>query len=354
MDNMGTSRFYSVMLVFLLVLLGYFTYKIISPFLTAIAWAIVFSIVFYPVFAYISRYVRWKSLASVITLILILIVIVGPFTYVTMLLIDELKGIISDVNDGRIGFISDLFKGTYVKTLLEKVRSYTGVEYIPKEEVIVDNISRLGKGLIENLSIKFTNIITAFFNFVFMIFTIFFILKDGPGFLSKTKDYLPFNETQKDRLATQVKDMVVSTVFGGTLVAIIQGTLCGVAFYFAGISSPVIWGIALAVMSFVPFLGAFSIWGPHAGYLLLQGNYLEGVGLFLFGFFVISMVDNILKPLIIGTRTAMPVILIFFSVLGGIKLFGLIGLILGPLIMAVFLSVFEIFRNIEGGTNAES
>jgi predicted PurR-regulated permease PerM len=350
---MAKNRFYSIMLVFLLVLLGYLTYKIISPFLTAIAWAIVFSIVFYPVYAFISRQVRWKSLASVITILLILIIIIGPFTSVSILLVNELKGIISDINDGRIGFISDIFKGTYFKMLKEKITLYAGVEYIPKEEVIVENISKVGKGLVENISIKFTNILSAAINFVFMIFTIFFILKDVPGFLSKTKDYLPFNEDQNNRLAAQVKDMVVSTVFGGTLVAIIQGTLCGMAFYFAGISAPVIWGIALAVMSFVPFLGAFSIWGPHAAYLLIKGSYLPGIGLFLFGFFVISMVDNILKPLIIGTRTKMPVILIFFSVLGGIKLFGLIGLIMGPLIMAVFISVFEIFRNIEGGADAE-
>ena len=180
-----------------------------------------------------------------------------------------------------------------------------------------------------------------------MIFTIFFLFIDGPGFLTKVKDYMPFNEEQKNRLATQMKDMIVSTVYGGVIVAIIQGILGGVGFYVIGIEAPVLWGIAMSVMSFVPLLGTLSIWGPASIYLLIQGDYLHGIGLILFGTFVISMVDNILKPLIIGGRTKMPAIVIFFSVLGGIKAFGIIGLIMGPLIMAVFVSVFEIFRHIE-------
>jgi predicted PurR-regulated permease PerM len=337
------------MLIFLLIVLGYLTYKIMKPFLTAIAWAAVFSIIFYPFYVSLTKKIRIKSVASIMTVILILIIIIGPLTYLSLILIDELKVVASDINEGRFSFISDLFKKPQSTGLMEKVSSYLGVENPEMERVLMDNIKRMGKVIIENLSIRFTNIFSAAINFVFMIFTVFFFLKDGPGFLLKAKDYLPFNEEQKNRLANQVKDMVVSTIYGGTLVAIIQGTLGGLAFYFFGISSPVLWGLVIAVMSFVPLLGTFSIWGPHAIFLIIGGNYMNGIGLFMFGFFVISMVDNILKPLIIGTRTEMPTIVIFFSVLGGIKLFGLIGLIMGPLIMAIFLSVFEIFRNIEGG-----
>jgi predicted PurR-regulated permease PerM len=111
------------------------------------------------------------------------------------------------------------------------------------------------------------------------------------------------------------------------------------------------WGIAMSIMSFVPVLGTFSIWGPTAAYLIFQGSMFKGAVLFLFGVFVISMVDNILRPMIIGTRTKMPTALILFSVLGGIKLFGMIGFVMGPLIMAVFISIFEIFRHIEDESN---
>lgn len=344
---MNANRFYSVMLLAILALLGYLSYEIISPFLVPIAWAIVFSIVFYPVYAFISRYIKVKSIASSITVLLILVVIIAPITYVSFLLIDELQKIGEYTNSGGLDFVRDLFEKIKASPQYAKLSSLIGEGNMPTADQIMDNIKKIGKVVVENLSIRITNIISVAINFLFMIFTIFFLFKDGPGFLTKVEDYLPFSEEQKTRLVTQVKDMIASTVYGGVVVAIIQGFLGGVAFYVIDIKSPVLWGIAMAVMSFVPMVGTFSVWGPAAIYLIIQGNYLHGIGLILYGNFVIGLVDNILRPLIIGSRTKMPTIVIFFSVLGGIKAFGIIGLIMGPLIMAVFISVFEIFRHIE-------
>lgn len=180
----------------------------------------------------------------------------------------------------------------------------------------------------------------------------FFFLKDGPDFLNKIKAYLPFADNHKERLASQVKDMIVSTVYGGVMVAMVQGFLGGTAFFALGIKSPVLWGSTMAIMSFLPMLGTFTIWGPASAYLLLHGSYMKGIGLLLFGTLVIGIVDNILQPVIISGRTKMPTLLIFFSVLGGINFLGIIGFIMGPLVLALFISVFAIFRNIEEGTNA--
>ena len=344
---MNATRFYSVMLLAILSLLGYLSYQIISPFLVSIAWAIVFSIVFYPVYAFISRYIKVKSIASSIMVLLILVVIIAPITYMSFLLIGELEKFGDYTNSGGLEYIRDLFEKIKASPHFEKLGSLIGEGNMPTFDQLMDNIKKIGKILAENLSVRITNLISAVINFLFMIFTIFFLFKDGPGFLTKLKDYMPFNEEQKTRLATQMKDMIVSTVYGGVAVAVIQGFLGGIAFYVIGIGSPVLWGIAMSVMSFVPLLGTLAIWGPASIYLIIQGDYMHGIGLILFGIFVISMVDNILKPLIIGSRTKMPTIVIFFSVLGGIKAFGIIGLIMGPLIMAVFVSVFEIFRHIE-------
>jgi predicted PurR-regulated permease PerM len=339
------------MLLVILTLLGYLSYEIISPFLVPIAWAIVFSVVFYPIYAFISRYVKVKSIASSITVLIILVAIIAPITYMSFLLIGELEKFGDYTNSGGTEFVRDLFEKMKASPHFAKLSSLIGENNMPTADQVMDNIKKIGLLLAQNLSVRITNIIFAVLNFLFMIFTIFFLFRDGPGFLTKAKDYMPFNEDQKTRLATQVKDMIASTVYGGVIVAIIQGCLGGVAFYVIGINSPVLWGIAMSVMSFVPLLGTLSIWGPAAIYLLSQGDYMHGVGLILFGVFVISMVDNILKPLIIGSRTKMPTIVIFFSVLGGIKAFGIIGLIMGPLIMAVFVSVFEIFRHIEDETS---
>ncbi len=347
----GKDKFYLVMVLFLLGVLGYLTYQIISPFLIPIAWSIVFSIVFYPIYAFMTRRIRIKAAASVITIILMLIVIVGPFSYVTISLVNEMQVFAEKIADTGLGSAGDIVEKLDSWPFFEKIRSYPGLQNILSEEAILDNIKKGGKLLVDNLTVRITNILGAVIDFVIVIFTTFFLLKDGPALLSKAKDFLPFNEEQKERLAGQVKDMIVSTVYGGVAVSLLQGILGGIAYSVIGIEAPVMWGIAMSIMSFVPLIGTFAIWGPTTVYLIVAGGYMQAGGLFLFGVFVISMVDNILKPLIIGSRTKMPTIVILFSVLGGIKFFGMIGLIMGPLITAVFISVMDIFRNIEGGAS---
>jgi predicted PurR-regulated permease PerM len=334
-------------MLFLIALLGYLAYQIMSPFFTAIAWAIVFSIVFYPVYAFILRHVRVDAVASLITLVLILIVIIGPITYLSSVLINELQHFVNSLDQDKLQSIRNVYEGFRSSALYGKISIYVGESNLPSEGMVMETIRKIGKGLLENISLRIANVLAIIINFLFMLFTTFFLLKDGARFLTKTRDFLPFSEKHKDRLAKQVKDMIVSTVYGGATVALIQGLLGGMIYYFLGLNSPVMWGTAMSIMSFVPVLGTFSIWGPTAAYLIFQGSMLKGMVLFLFGVVVISMVDNILRPLIIGTRTKMPTILILFSVLGGIRLFGMIGFVMGPLIMAVFISVFEIFRHIE-------
>ncbi len=347
------DRFYFVTLLFLLGALGYLTYEIMSPFFTAIAWSIVISITFYPIFAFISRHVRIRGLAAAMTIILILIILIGPITYLTLMLIDEVQIVAAKINDANVGSLSSIVKKLHSSALFEKMRAYSGAADLISEEAILENVKKIGKGLLSEFSMRIPNIVASVIDFIFVLFTTFFFFKNGPDLLSKTKDYMPFNEVQKEKIAKQIKDMIVSTVYGGVIVAIIQGILGGIAYAFMGIEAPVMWGMAMSVMSFVPLIGTFAIWGPTSLYLVIEHSYAQGIVLFLFGIFVISMVDNVLKPLIIGSRTKMPTIIILFSVLGGIKLFGVIGLIMGPLITAVFISVFEIFQHTEGGIAAQ-
>jgi len=339
------------MILFLTALLGYLAYQIMNPFLPAIAWAMVFSIIFYPVYAAILRYVKVREIASVITVLIILVILIGPITYLSSLLINEMRAFLEHITPERIEHVKGYFEEMRTSALFKKVGPYIGEVSLPSQDAVMEAIKKTGKALIENLRI--TNVLSVIADFLFMIFTIFFLLRDGPNFLSKARDFMPFSEREKDRLANQAKDMIVSTVYGGAIVAIIQGMLGGSAYYVLGINSPVMWGVVISVMSFVPLVGTFSVWGPTSIFLFLTGNGLKGFGLFTYGVLVISMVDNILRPLIIGSRTKMPTILILFSVLGGIKLFGMIGFVMGPLIMAVFLSVLDIFRHIEDAEDGD-
>jgi len=346
------TRFYLFAVIALLLILGLLTYQILKPFLTPIAWAIVFSIIFYPVFVFTLKYTRWKSVAALITLTIILVVILGPFSYLTYLLVSELKDLAGYLEADKIEALENLMQHPSIKAITDKILSVLNLTEDELNQTIIDNISKMGKEMVGRITKGATNVVTISLDFIFMVFSIFFFLRDGPEFLNKTRDYMPFSEIQKDRLVKQIRDIIISTIYGGVAVAILQGTIAGLAFFFLGISTPVVWGLATSIASFVPLLGASSIWVPAAGYLFLKGAVLKGIILAIVGLFGISLIDNILKPIIIGGRTKMPILVIFFSVLGGIKLLGLIGLIMGPLVIALFISVIEIFRSVEGGQNA--
>jgi predicted PurR-regulated permease PerM len=188
------------------------------------------------------------------------------------------------------------------------------------------------------------NVASAAIDFIFMVLSIFFLLEDGPRFVEKVGNYIPFSKRQQERLLSQTKGIVVSTIYGGVTVAVIQGVIGGVAFAILKIPSPVVWGTAMFIASFIPLVGTFVIWGPAVLYLVFQGSLWKGITLLLIGIFGISAADNVLRPLIMRDKMQMPILAIFFSILGGIKLFGFIGFIMGPLVLALFVSVFEIFR----------
>lgn len=349
---MTVNRFYTTTSIFLVILLGYLTYKILDPFLNSIAWAIVFAIVFYPLYIALLRCMKYKSLASAMTVSIIILIILGPFTYLSFLLVDDIRNFLEGLNSGTFESLKNILTNSKISQIIDRIQSNIGMEGVDLGKIITENIKKIGHEIVMRLSSGLKNITTVFLNFIFMLFAVFFFLRDGPGFLSRIRDYLPFPDEDKNRLISKVKDMIISTVYGGVVVALVQGLIGGITFYLLGIPSAVLWGAAISVMSFLPMLGTFSVWGPMTGYLFIQGLYGKGIILLIVGSLGISMVDNILKPIIISGRTKMPTLAVFFSVLGGIKIFGFIGFIMGPLVLALFISVFEIFRHIEGGENA--
>jgi predicted PurR-regulated permease PerM len=349
---MSVGRFHAFALIVITLLLGYWGFQVLKPFLTPLAWAGVLSLLFYPVYMYLLEPLKVKSIAAFVTLVIILLVILGPFSYLTFLLASELTEVAGVIKGGELQRLASMLDEPELAWLTERLKLVYNIEHTDMETLLGEGLSNLGQKLMSKLTAGAKNLLAAILNFIFMSLAIFFLLRDGPGFVMKLRDYLPFPEHQRARLEQQVRGMVVSTIFGGVVVALVQGLMGGTAFYYLDVPSPVIWGSAIAIMSFVPMLGTFSIWAPIVVYLFLKGAIAKGFILLLIGAFGISMVDNILKPIIIGGRTKMPTLLIFFSVIGGIKLFGLIGLIMGPLSVALFISVLGIFKDIEGGINA--
>lgn len=350
---MTAGRFYSGALIALVLVLGYLTYRIVSPFLAPIAWAIVLSIVFYPLHLYLLRYIKWRAVSSLVVLLVIIVVIVGPFSYISYLLVNEVRDITSSMNSDKMDSLSGILSHPSIRELLKGAAGIfnIGATEADMRKTIADYVTRWGKELFTLIPGGLSNVVTVAADFVIMAFSIFFILKDSAAFLGKIRDFMPFSEEQKDRLGRQINGIIVSTIYGGVVVAVVQGIIGGVSYAVLGMRSPVLWGLATAVASFVPLFGTAVVWGTICLYYIFTGMTAKAVILLVIGVFCISMVDSVLKPLIIGARTRMHILVIFFSVLGGINLFGLIGLIMGPLVVALFLSVLEIYKTFEGEDN---
>lgn len=347
---MTSKRFYTLTLLVIVAVLGYLTYQILKPFLSPIAWAVVIALVFYPVYAFTLRYAPWKTLASLITIMIIVTVLIGPFSYFIVLLVAELTHLADYLESDKLSSLKQALQHPSLSKVIGKITDVFGVTEAELDAAIIDYLQRFGKELMSQVTRGAGNFISVAINFVFMIFSVFFMFKDGADFLHKIRDYMPFSDEEKHLLAIQMRDIIISTIYGGVLVAIAQGIVGGIAFSLLGIPSPVLWGFAVSIASFIPLVGSLAVWGPAVVYLFVHGAVANAFALIVVGIFGISMIDYLLRPIIIGSRTKMHVLVILFSVLGGIQLFGIIGLVMGPLVLAVFVSVVKIFRKVESNT----
>ncbi|MBA4417020.1 MAG: hypothetical protein C0392_03775 [Syntrophus sp. (in: bacteria)] len=341
------KRFYTFALLFLAAGLGYLTYQILRPFFSPIVWAIVLSIVFYPLYVFVQKIVKLRILASFISILVILVVILGPFTYLTYILTQELMSLSEYLQGNSADPMKSFLQNPIVSKVVLKILSVFHMTEKEFLNTIADNVSELGKQSVTMIKSGLTNVISGFLKFIFMILTIFFLFTDGPELLERISTYLPFSKRQREKLIQQTRDIVVSTIYGGITIAVIQGVIGGVAFSILGIASPAVWGLAMCITSFIPLVGTFLIWGPAAAYLAFQGFLGKALILVIIGVAGISSVDNFLRPLIIRGRIKMPTLAIFFSIFGGIQLFGFVGFIMGPLVLALFISMIQIIRYME-------
>lgn len=183
---------------------------------------------------------------------------------------------------------------------------------------------------------------------MFVLFAMFYLLRDGDRALPQIKQLLPLSQQDTDEIFDRTRDIIYASMVGVVVIAAIQGVLGGLAFWVAGLPSPVLWGAVMFLLSMIPAIGAGLVWGPAAIYLAATGKWGAAIGLALWGFLVISMIDNLLRPKIVGKRVKLNELVIFFAVLGGLQVFGVIGLVIGPVAIAVTLMLVEIFRRISG------
>jgi len=319
---------------------------ILWPFYGAVLWGTVFAILFAPLNRRLTRLMRQRrNLAALATVLIILVMVILPLTLVIASLVEEATGVYQKIQSGELNF------GRFFQQIFEALPSWA-VTLLSRFELT--NLGavqeRLSAGLMKGsqfLAAQALAIGQNTFNFLVslfvMLYLLFFLLRDGEELARRIKDAIPLQTEQQQQLLNKFIIVIRATVKGSIVVAVLQGALGGLIFWFLGISAPLLWAVLMAILSLLPAVGAGLVWLPVAIYLLATGNLWQGVVLIAFGVLVIGLVDNVLRPILVGKDTKMPDYVALISTLGGIAIFGINGFVIGPVIAAMFMAAWAIF-----------
>ena len=209
--------------------------------------------------------------------------------------------------------------------------------------LIDDAISRTGGVLAGRIGGLLADILVLLFHLFVTLFALFFFLRDADAIMREVRRALPFEELRRERMIRQTRDLVFASIAAGLLIATLQGLAGGVVFALLGLAAPIFWGVMMGFLALLPFVGTWVIWVPAAVWLMATGQLVKGVVLIVLGTTIVASIDNVLRPAILSGRTQMNGLLMFISLLGGVGVFGLLGIVLGPLITALVIGLFEAY-----------
>lgn len=321
---------------------------ILLPFYGAVFWGSILAIMFAPFYRWLLVILHQRqNLAALATLLLCLIMVILPFTLITASLLQEVVTVYQRIRSGDLNF------GVYFQQIMSALPPWmtnllesVGLTNISELKDMLSNGALQGSQLIATQALNIgQNTFEFIISFGIMLYLLFFLLRDGAALSAKIRQAIPLSMEHKRHLFSKFTTVVRATVKGNIAVAAIQGTLGGVIFSLLDIEGPLLWGFVMAFLSLLPAVGAGLIWAPVAIYFLLTGALWQGITLIAFGVLVIGMVDNVLRPVLVGRDTKIPDYVILISTLGGLVLFGLNGFVIGPVIAALFIAAWDLFSS---------
>ena len=318
---------------------------VLRGFVQPIFWAAIMGILFLPVQRRIEgRMVGRPSMAALVTLLVILITVLGPTILVAGAMAEQGLTLYRSLQSGDIDpgvLLSRVEQGLppEVVGLLERIGVVPGALEERISQAAID-----ASGFIAGLALDIGQNVGRFAALFFiMLYLLFFVLRDGSEMLDRLVWALPLGDARERDLFAKFSEVSRATIKGTLVVGAVQGTLGGIIFAVLGIQGAVFWGVVMIFLSVLPAVGAAIVWLPAAVILMLGGSWIRGLILLAFGVVVISLVDNVLRPILVGRDTKMPDWLILVSTLGGLTTFGISGFVMGPVIAAMFLSVWQMF-----------
>ena len=331
--RLGTALFYGIVL-----LLVYLIYRVFAPFLTSLAWAAVLVVVSQPAYEWMAR--RWgRTNAAVAGTAGVTLVLIVPILFVMIAFVRQgmsaAQSIEFHVSSGHWLWLNRFWSALQQRFPELSPQDLTSSLQGYGEEAARFVASRLGTIL--------KNAATFIFHLGVTVLAMFYLFRDGESVVGRLREVLPFEQSHRDRMISDVRTLVFASVTSSLVVAALQGTIGGLTFAVTGIKAPVFWGVMMGFFSFVPLVGSALIWVPIAFSLIAGGHWGRGITVILVCAVIIGLLDNVVRPLFISGRAEMSGLLVFIGVLGGISVFGLLGVVLGPIIVATARSLLDVY-----------
>jgi predicted PurR-regulated permease PerM len=336
----------------------YLCWKMLQPFIEVVLWAVVLVIVFFPIHRRIQARVGGPSWSALLSCLLVIFVILVPLTLLTFAVVNELSDFAQmlqpkpDGTGGAAGAAAGLLdpNSPYLGPLVRWVGRYYDLSKLGSQEFIAERLKGVS-GAIASRTLGFVGGAVGFIVEVFfVIFTMYYLFRDGERMRAAAYDMMPLSGPQAREILDRTGEVIGASVYGVLIIAVLQGVLGGLAFWVLGLPSPLLWGVVMIFLSMIPMLGAFIVWVPAAIYLALTGHWVTAIMLAVWGALVIGSVDNFLRPKLVGERTRLHELLVFFSVLGGLQVFGVLGIVLGPVIVAITIALLDVLRQADSPT----
>nr|MBN2276522.1 AI-2E family transporter [candidate division Zixibacteria bacterium] len=341
-EYITTTLFFLIVGVFF-----YLFYRLMIPFFTPIAWAGILVIVFYPLYAWLHKKVKRAWLASLISCILVFIIIIGPAIYLMASIVNEAATAVQKINTAyKSGALKELMSVNlpFVDLIKNKLVGYPQLAEIDFESIVKDAVASVTRTIGTHATAAVANISLTLFYFFLMIFSMYYFFRDGERIIGFMKRITPLESNQIGLMYAHLRHVIEGMMYGGVVMALIQGFLGGLLFAIVGISSPVLWGSVMAFLAFVPIVGPFLVYIPAGIILILGGSPVKGIIVIAIGLLVVSQLDNFVRPHLFSGKTQTHTLMLFFSIMGGVALFGLLGIVMGPFIAAVFLAILKMFE----------
>jgi predicted PurR-regulated permease PerM len=322
---------------------------VLWPLTGAVLWALFLAIVFWPMHQHTLKLVRRRpTLAATLTLLSIVLIVIVPLLLVSASVVEQASLVYQKVRSG------EMQPAEYLQRMMDSLPDWAqgilqrfGLEDLPAVlQRLGELLSRSSQAITSGLVGVGQVTLEFVLSFFIMLYVLFFLLRDGGSLTLRIEEAVPLRPAQTRKLLGQFVTVVRATVKGNVVVAMVQGSLGALAFWFLEIPGPALWGALMALLSLLPAVGAALVWGPVALYELFTGQVLAGLGLAAWGVLVIGLVDNLLRPMLVGRDTRMPDYLILVATVGGISLFGLNGFVIGPVIAAMFLVSWNLLTEV--------